>query len=626
MKTMIEHPAQLGRVPSRRTKLALALMLTLPVVQQTASAQPLITVDPSAAQPAVVSTVNGTPVINIVAPNSSGVSHNKFTDFNVGPTGLILNNSTVGTQTTLAGAVTGNNLLNGKSAGIILNEVTGQTASRLNGAIEVAGPSARVVIANPNGISTNGASFINANRVSLVAGKVVFDDSGNLSRFQTDKGQIRVEGAGLKATEANEVDLIARTLQVNAVIQAKKLNATALKGEVYAVNPAMVAKVDATADNQPEVAIDVAQLGGMHADSIRLVGKSAGVGVNVDGKINALTGGLSVTSDGKVMIASTGELDAKQLLSINGGMNNHGVAKGASVSITGDSVQSGKASLLAGGSLSVTGGMRNDGEVKSGNSMTYTGTVVNNGTLRSGGSMTYTGSLENHGTARSTGSMTINSPEVFNDNVIHSDSKLTLLADDVKNTQTGSITSAGSFSELVDTKHNQGVMGSGFKEPPAKPSVPVAPKPEVTPPAVVDNSQSQGAGNIAGAGSVGTGGDTSVSQPETAGTGVPVVPKPEVTPPAVVDNSESQGTGNVAGGVSVGSSGSGIFIGQQSGNDWLGSGIAGNQVGSDAWLQSVFPSWSYVPGMWQTPVVTYPAYKAATWKQPSYKFTLVRNW
>ncbi|MCK3840331.1 MULTISPECIES: filamentous hemagglutinin N-terminal domain-containing protein [Pseudomonas] len=324
------------RRPSKRTLLALALMGSLPLLQHNAQAQPALTLDPSAAQNAALSQINDTPVVNIVAANAAGVSHNRFTEFNVGASGLILNNSTAGAQTTLGGAIAANSLLNGTSASVILNEVTGKTASSLNGMIEVAGPSARVIIANPNGITASGAGFINANRVSLVAGTAALDANGQVAQLQTDHGQIRVEGSGLDASGANEVDLVARTLQINAQLQAKKLNAVALKGEVDATAPTTVLK-HLGADGQADIAIDVAQLGSMHADSIRLLGKSAGVGVNVQGNVKALTGDLKVTADGKVQIASTGVLDAKQALSIAGDLSNQGVLRnGGPLSLVGN--------------------------------------------------------------------------------------------------------------------------------------------------------------------------------------------------------------------------------------------------------------------------------------------------
>lgn len=554
MTITVQHSIQRSRAPSRRTELALALMVALPMLQQTAYAQPGVVIDPSASLQPTLSAVNGTPVVNIVAPNGSGISHNSFTDFNVGQAGLILNNSSTGTQTTLGGALAGNSLLNGNSAGVILNEVTGRAASSLNGMIEVAGPSARVIVANPNGISANGAGFINANRVSLVAGKAVFDESGNVSRFRTENGQIRVEGAGLDTSGANEVDLVARTLQVNAKLQAQKLNAVALKGEVDAANPTNVTQTGA-ADSQPEIAIDVAQLGSMHADSIRLVGKSAGVGVNVDGKVKALTGSLSVSSDGKVLIASTGELEANQALSVAGGMHNRGMVKGENVSIAGSSVQSEKASMLASGSLSVAGEFSNSGEV------------------RSGGSMSYAGNLENHGTVRSGGSISIAAGQIVNDKVIHSDNSMSLTAGSLRNDQAGSITSAGRFSSVIGSRMNQGVMGDGFQQSPAKPVAPVTTTPNVAP------------GAVAGSASSGT----------------------AQAPQQNIGNSKPNG-----------------------------STIAQNQA-QVINQPMTYPSFGFAPVQWQAPVVTYPisiwsgfqpvAYPSApAWKQPNYQFAQLSYW
>ncbi|RRN01078.1 filamentous hemagglutinin, partial [Bibersteinia trehalosi] len=63
---------------------------------------------PKNQQPIILSTANGIPQINIQTPNDKGLSHNKYSQFDVAEKGAILNNSRTNTQTQLAGQVAGN--------------------------------------------------------------------------------------------------------------------------------------------------------------------------------------------------------------------------------------------------------------------------------------------------------------------------------------------------------------------------------------------------------------------------------------------------------------------------------------------------------------------------------------
>ena len=90
---------------------------------------------------------NNVPIVNIAAPNSGGLSHNKFTDYNVNQNGLILNNA-IGSQngiaqTQIGGLINDNaNLKNSGAASVILNEVTSNNISQINGYTEIAGKKA----------------------------------------------------------------------------------------------------------------------------------------------------------------------------------------------------------------------------------------------------------------------------------------------------------------------------------------------------------------------------------------------------------------------------------------------------------------------------------------------------
>ncbi|WWO72791.1 filamentous hemagglutinin N-terminal domain-containing protein [Histophilus somni] len=106
---------------------------------------------PKTQQPIVLQTTNGLPQVNIQTPNTKGLSHNKYSQFDVAEKGVILNNSRTSTSTQLAGQVTANPYLAQGEAKVILNEINSSSPSVMKGYVEVAGGKADVIIANPSG-------------------------------------------------------------------------------------------------------------------------------------------------------------------------------------------------------------------------------------------------------------------------------------------------------------------------------------------------------------------------------------------------------------------------------------------------------------------------------------------
>ncbi|HDC4569432.1 TPA: hemagglutinin repeat-containing protein [Enterobacter cloacae] len=246
---------------------------------------------------------NGVPVVNIATPNQSGISHNKYNDYNVGKEGLILNNATGQlNQTQLGGLIQNNpNLKAGLEAKGIINEVTGANRSNLQGYTEVAGKAANVIVANPYGITCNGCGFINTPNVALTTGKPVLDASGKLQSLDVTQGAVTIEGAGLNGSQSDAVSIISRATEINAQLHAKDLRVVAGANRVAADGSVNALKGEGTA---PKVAVDTGALGGMYANRIRLVSSETGVGVNL-GNLNARQGDIALSSAGKVVLKNT---------------------------------------------------------------------------------------------------------------------------------------------------------------------------------------------------------------------------------------------------------------------------------------------------------------------------------
>lgn len=345
-----------GQVAGRQTAavspLGFALMCALGWVSlaPVAAAQSVghIVSDPNAPgreRPTVVTAPNGVPMVNITTPSAGGVSRNRYSQFDVGREGVILNNARGQVQTQLGGWVQGNPWLATGSARVILNEVNGP-ASRLNGYVEVAGQRAEVIIANPAGIQVNGGGFLNASRVTLTTGTPVFSGSGSLEGYRVSGGAIEVNGDGLDASRADYTDLITRSLKVNAGIWANQLQAT-LGNNVVSADHSQV-NAAAASGEAPTFALDVGALGGMFANKIWLVGNEHGVGVRNAGSIGAQAGELVVTVDGR--LENTGALQSLQnvRVQVSGDLANAGTIAATH-----------EAAITSGGTLDNSGGKLN---------------------------------------------------------------------------------------------------------------------------------------------------------------------------------------------------------------------------------------------------------------------------
>ncbi|MEN2880422.1 tRNA nuclease CdiA-2 [Mannheimia haemolytica] len=138
---------------------------------------------PKNQQPIILQTANGLPQINIQTPNDKGLSHNKYSQFDVAEKGAILNNSRTNTATQQAGMVQGNPYLARGEAKVILNEVNSSKPSVMKGYVEVAGKKAEVIIANPSGLHCDGCGIINADH------RKTTDKSRQFRRFCSGKRQ-----------------------------------------------------------------------------------------------------------------------------------------------------------------------------------------------------------------------------------------------------------------------------------------------------------------------------------------------------------------------------------------------------------------------------------------------------
>ena len=245
---------------------------------------------------------NGMTVVNINTPNDKGLSHNQYNAFNVDEKGLILNNANRPVNTELAGYIMGNPNLVGPTANTILNEVTGTGSTSMTGALEVAGDKAHVIVANPNGISVNNGTFINASSATLTTGNPIINN-GSVTGYNVQKGAITVGEKGLNASKTARTDMLAEAVKLNGKVWAQDAQVVTGKNAIAVDSSGKVTNTSKTGESS-QVGLDVAAIGGMYANSMYLVGTNEGFGVNNQGVLSAQNK-LTIDSTGKLQNTGT---------------------------------------------------------------------------------------------------------------------------------------------------------------------------------------------------------------------------------------------------------------------------------------------------------------------------------
>lgn len=296
--------------------LALASFLA---AQPAAFAQ--IIADPTAPanqRPTVLTDSAGRPLINIQTPSAAGLSRNTYRQFDVSTSGIVLNNASSNPW-----------LSNGVLARTILNEVNSTSQSFINGAITVNGAGAQVIVANPNGITVNGGSFINANRATLTTGAAQVS-GGTLTGFDVRGGTVTIGAGGLNNSATPYTDIVSRAMVLTGQLRAQSLGITSgLQNVAY--DTGLISNQDTNTYSSGALAIDTASLGGMYAGNISILATEAGVGVRNQGTWQATGGQIVVTADGFLQNQGAVQANVASLATVKGNIDNSGSLQGSQV-------------------------------------------------------------------------------------------------------------------------------------------------------------------------------------------------------------------------------------------------------------------------------------------------------
>lgn len=310
----------------------------------------------------IIEVRSNVPVIDIVAPNPQGLSHNRYLDYNVGVDGVIINNSLVGGRSRLQIDIPANRQFGADAASTILNEVSGARRSDIHGAQEIFGQAVDYVLSNPNGIWVNGG-WIHTKpdtTATLLVGKPEVLDgrlTGLDSREATGALLVGRDGMGINN---GSLRMISPDVRKNGMIHvAGDLEVIAGRQQVDASSSA----ITAVAHDLP--AIDAHLLGAMSANRIRIVTTHQGAGIHMPISRVAAREGIDIEAGGSLHLTTmdvpTAKLERGLLYTASGDVR---LRAGQDVDARAVSVSANNIMIDAGRSLITGTSNRNTHEVE----------------------------------------------------------------------------------------------------------------------------------------------------------------------------------------------------------------------------------------------------------------------
>jgi filamentous hemagglutinin family protein len=282
--------------------------------------------------------------INIQTPDEHGISHNKYTKFNINHADVVVLNNLLPSVN-----INGSNPnLTRATAKVILNEIRSSEPGVLRGTLRLIGQDAHVIIANPSGIDCNGCSFSNISHVTLTTGKYNEPSSGNnmSKNIEVRSGKINIGEKGINQ-KGGYLDLFSESVKINGEVRADDLFIISGNNRISLASPGEKMDIDPLyARFSAPDSIDVSA-GGMYANKIRIISEG-----------NIANRG-TIRSDGVInMLAASGSIDNGDVGKIFGK----------------------KTFILAKGDIKNTGAIQSDDVVD----MQTTGYIDNTGKIKSG--------------------------------------------------------------------------------------------------------------------------------------------------------------------------------------------------------------------------------------------------